>query len=77
MLQAKFSVKESQAQFLSKYKDYGFKDKSAMLRAAIDQLKRELELEHLKQSADLYSEIYSADDDLQKLTETAKSGWPE
>jgi uncharacterized tellurite resistance protein B-like protein len=77
MLQAKFSVKESQAQFLSKYKKYGFKDKSAMLRAAIDQLKRELELEHLKQSADLYSEIYSADDDLQKLTETAISGWPE
>ena len=48
-----------------------------MLRAAIDQLKRELELEQLKQSADLYSEIYSADDDLQALTDTAKSGWPE
>jgi hypothetical protein len=48
-----------------------------MLRAAIDQLKRELELEHLKQSADLYSEIYSADNDLQELTETAISGWPE
>jgi uncharacterized tellurite resistance protein B-like protein len=77
MLQAKFSVKESQAQFLSKYKDYGFKDKSSMLRTAIDQLKRELELEQLKQSADLYSEIYSADDDLQELTDTAKSGWPE
>jgi uncharacterized tellurite resistance protein B-like protein len=77
MLQAKFSVKESQARFLSKYKEHGFKDKSAMLRAAIDQLKRELELEHLKQSADLYSEIYSADDDLQELTDTAKSGWPE
>jgi uncharacterized tellurite resistance protein B-like protein len=76
MLQAKFSVKESQAQFLSKYKDYGFKDKSSMLRTAIDQLKRELELEQLKQSADLYSEIYSADDDLQELTDTAKSGWP-
>jgi uncharacterized tellurite resistance protein B-like protein len=77
MLQAKFSVKESQARFLSKYKEYGFKDKSSMLRAAIDQLKRELELEHLKQSADLYSEIYSADDDLQKLAETAISEWPE
>ena len=77
MLQAKFSVKESQARFLSKYKEYGFKDKSSMLRSAIDQLKRELELEHLKQSADLYSEIYSADVDLQELTETAISEWPE
>jgi hypothetical protein len=77
MLQAKFSVKESQARFLSRYKEYGFKDKSSMLRAAIDQLKKELELEQLKQSADLYSEIYSEEDDLKELTETAISGWPE
>lgn len=76
-MQAKFNVKESQAEFLSRYKEYGFKDKSSMLRAAIDHLKRELELEHLKQSADLYSEIYSEDDDLKTLTETAISGWPE
>lgn len=77
MLQAKFSVKESQARFLSRYKEYGFKDKSSMLRAAIDQLKKELELEQLKQSADLYSEIYSEEDDLKELSETAISGWPE
>lgn len=76
-MQAKFNVKESQAEFLSRYKEYGFKDKSSMLRAAIDHLKRELELEHLKQSADLYSEIYSEDDELKALTETAISGWPE
>lgn len=76
-MQAKFNVKESQAEFLSRYKEYGFKDKSSMLRAAIDHLKRELELEHLKKSADLYSEIYSEDDDLKTLTETAISGWPE
>jgi hypothetical protein len=77
MLQAKFSVKESQARFLSRYKEFGFKDKSSMLRAAIDELKKELELEQLKKSADLYSELYSEDDDLKELTETAISGWPE
>ena len=54
MLQAKFSVKESQARFLSKYKDYGFKDKSTMLRIAIDQFKKNLELEQLKLSAEKY-----------------------
>ena len=47
MLQAKFSVKESQARFLNRYKDYGFKDKSTMLRVAIDQFKKTLELEQL------------------------------
>ena len=77
MLQAKFSVKESQAQFLSRYKDYGFKDKSTMLRAAIDQFKKNLELEQLKQSADLYAEDYSEDNDLKELAETALDGWPE
>jgi hypothetical protein len=77
MLQAKFSVKESQARFLSRYKDYGFKDKSTMLRVAIDQLKKSLELEQLKHSADLYPENYSEDGDLKELTETALDGWPE
>ena len=76
MLQAKFSVRESQAKFLSNYKKYGFKDKSAMLRAAIDQLQKRIDREHLKQSADLYAEIYSKDDDLQEITESALNGWP-
>jgi hypothetical protein len=77
MLQAKFSVKESQARFLSRYKEYGFKDKSSMLRVAIDLFKKNLEIEQLKQSADLYSEIYSEDKDLKSLSETALDGWPE
>jgi hypothetical protein len=76
MLQAKFSVKETQAHFLSNFKAYGFKDKSSMLRAAIDHFKKEMELESLRNSADLYSEIYFEDDDLKELTETAIIGWP-
>ena len=48
-----------------------------MLRAAIDHFKKEIELESLRKSADLYSEIYSEDDDLKELTEIAITGWPE
>ncbi len=77
MLQAKFSVEEAQARFLNNYKEYGFKDKSSMLRAAISHFKKEFELKRLKESADLYSEIYSKDMDLKELTETAATGWPE
>jgi hypothetical protein len=62
---------------LSRYEEYGFKDKSSMLRVAIDLFKKNLELEQLKQSADLYSEIYSEDKDLKLLSETALDGWPE
>jgi hypothetical protein len=76
MLQAKFSVEEVQANFLSKFKSYGYKDKSSMLRAAIELFKKELELESLKKSADLYSEIYNEDDDHKNLTEAAINGWP-
>jgi hypothetical protein len=77
MLQAKFSLKEPQAQFLKKYKSYGFKDKSSMIRAAIEQLKKELELERLRESADLYSELYAENNDLKEITEAAINGWPE
>ena len=77
MLQAKFSLEEPQARFLNKYKTYGFKDKSAMIRAAIEQLKKELELERLRESADLYSELYAEDNDLKEITEAAINGWPE
>ncbi len=77
MLQAKFSVEKDQARFLNNYKAYGFKDKSSMLRAAINHFKKEFEFERLKKSADLYSEIYSEDKDLRELTEIAATGWPE
>jgi len=77
MLQAKFSVKEEQARFLSKYRTFGFKDKSSLVRAAIEHFKKELELKRLRESANLYSEIYAEDDDLKELTESAIKGWPE
>lgn len=77
MIQAKFSVKETQARFLNDYKTYGFKDKSSMLREALDNFKKRLEIERLKQSADLYAEIYAEDEELKDLTETAIAGWPE
>ncbi|MBW2741098.1 MAG: hypothetical protein JRE64_20150 [Deltaproteobacteria bacterium] len=77
MQQAKFSVKEAQVLFLNNFKTYGFKDKSSMIRTAIDHFKNKLELESLRKSAELYSEIYSENDNLKELTETAVSGWPE
>jgi len=77
ILQAKFSVEEQQARFLNDYKIHGFKDKSSMLRAAINHFKKGFELKRLKESADLYSEIYSEDKDLKELTKSAAVGWPE
>jgi hypothetical protein len=77
MQQAKFSLEEEQVNFLNSFKTYGFRDKSSLIRTAIDNLRNKLELENLKQSAELYSEIYSEDESLKDLTETALTGWPE
>jgi hypothetical protein len=75
--QAKFSLTFSLIEFLNNYKRYGFKDKSSMVRAALLRLKEELELQNLKQSANLYAEIYAEETELQELTETAIQDWPE
>lgn len=41
------------------------------------ELKVEIEQENLRQSADLYAELYAEDDELQELTQAAVMGWPD
>ena len=77
MQQAKFSVEESQLEFLNNHSGFGFKDKSSMVRTALDLLKRELEKQKLRKSADLYAEIYEQNSDLSELTDSALAEWPE
>lgn len=77
MHQAKFSLTPPLIEFLSHYKQYGFKDKSSMVQAALFELKKEIEEQNLKESADLYAEIYAEETELQELTEAATTGWPE
>ncbi|MBT4500770.1 MAG: hypothetical protein HOC74_23770 [Gemmatimonadetes bacterium] len=77
MLQAKFSLTEEQVDFLNQHKKHGFKDKSAMARAAIKRLQEELEHQRLRESADLYSEVYAEDSELREWTEAAAEDWPE
>lgn len=77
MLQTKFSLKKSQQLFLSQYRQYGFKDKSAMIRAALVRLQRELETQTLRESADLYATLYEEDQELQEWTESAVLEWSE
>lgn len=76
-MKAKFNLKECHLDFLSRQKEYGFKDKSTVIRAALDRLKRELEMEKLTESADLYAELYASDAALKELTESAITGWPD
>jgi Arc/MetJ-type ribon-helix-helix transcriptional regulator len=76
MIQAKFSLEESHIQFLEQYKRYGFKDKSDVVRTALDRLYTELAQQRLSESADLYAEVYADDDETQEWTDAALSEWP-
>ncbi len=77
MQQAKISLTPPLVEFLDHHRQYGFKDKSSMVQSALLQLKEEYDRRDLELSADLYAETYDEDPELQQLTQTAISGWPE
>ncbi|MCG3158582.1 MAG: hypothetical protein DKINENOH_05226 [bacterium] len=77
MIQAKFSLEENHVNFLNLFKKYGFKDKSAVIRTALERLEKELEMEKLKSSAEMYASLYESDRELQDLTNSAITEWPE
>jgi hypothetical protein len=77
MRQTKFSCKEDEVEFLSNYKEYGFKDKSAMVRESLNLLREKLESQRLRESAELYAETYAEDSELRALTDAALKEWPE
>ena len=76
MAQAKFTIDQSHIDFLEQFKDRGFKDKSEIVRLALDRLAQELERQELIQSADSYAELYREDEELQQLTNAASMSWP-
>jgi Arc/MetJ-type ribon-helix-helix transcriptional regulator len=76
MTQAKFTLAQSHIDFLEQFKDRGFKDKSSIVRLALDRLSQELERQELAQSADLYAQLYRQDEELQQLTDAASADWP-
>jgi Arc/MetJ-type ribon-helix-helix transcriptional regulator len=77
MAQNMFSLDETHLQFLERFNQYGFKDKSELVRTALNRLRSELELQQLQESAQLYSKVYEDDLQTQGLTEWALLGWPE
>lgn len=76
MIQAKFSLKETHIQFIEQCKQYGFKDKSDVVRTALDRLAAELAQQRLSASADLYAESYEEDTETKEWTGDALSAWP-
>lgn len=76
MKQAKFSLTESQVSFIEEYRIYGFKDKSEMVRNALERFREVLFLQDLKRSAQIYAELYEADDEAQSWVDAGVRDWP-
>ena len=76
MFQAKFSLKEPQMLFIEQCKRFGFKDRSEVVRTALDRLYVELIQQRLSESAELYAEIYEDDEDVHEWMNAALSEWP-
>jgi Arc/MetJ-type ribon-helix-helix transcriptional regulator len=76
MIPTKVTLEQSQIDFLAQFKTLGFKDKSSLVRSALNQLQQQIQKQELERSADLYAEIYEEDEDLQQLTALAGNDWP-
>ena len=77
MLQTKISLEEAQIAFLSNHRQLGFRDRSALVRAALESMRTNLDRQRLEVSATLYAEAYCDDPDLRQLTDAALAEWPE
>lgn len=77
MHQVKVSLSDEQVEFLGRHRSHGFRDRSELVRAALEGYRREVERRELEESADLYLEIYDQDQVLKSWTEDAARNWPE
>lgn len=76
MQQAKISLDENHIKILNKYQELGFKDRSSLVRSALDDFIKSVEKQKLAKSAKLYAEIYKEDSELRDLTNSAIEDWP-
>jgi len=76
MVQVKISVTDEQHAFLERHRRLGFRDRSAMVREALERLRAERELCELHESAALYADTYEHDEELRELTAAAAKEWP-
>jgi Arc/MetJ-type ribon-helix-helix transcriptional regulator len=77
MPQAKITLSQSQIEFINRHEALGFPDRSALVREALNQMQARLAQERLAESARLYAEVYTEEEELQDLTEAALEDWPQ
>ncbi|QQS28663.1 MAG: hypothetical protein IPM47_17715 [Sphingobacteriales bacterium] len=75
-IERKIKIEEEQIKFIENYSDYGFHNMDEMIVRALELLKQQLEMEIvLAQSADLYADMYEADEETKDWTASAIKDW--
>lgn len=77
MIQARPSVTDERIAFLARREQFGFGDKSQVVRAALDLVQTNLLRRQIEKSAEIYAEIYAEDDETRMMTAAAQLDWPE
>jgi len=76
MEQVKFTLHKAQIDFVKGHRTHGYKDRSSMVRAALDHLRASMDRKRLRESAALYAADYTSDSELNELAEQALADWP-
>ncbi len=76
MKQVKIGLDESHINFRAQFKHLGFRDKSEMVRFALERYLTEITEQRLRESALLYAQIYEEDVETREWTEADTSEWP-
>jgi Arc/MetJ-type ribon-helix-helix transcriptional regulator len=64
MVAIKLSLTDAQFAFLNQHTELGYASRSALIRDAIDRMRREIEHQRLEESAKIYEELYASDPDI-------------
>ena len=76
MKQVKVGLDESHVKLLEQFKCFGFKDKSEMVRFALDLYVKDMANRRLRESAALYAQVYEEDAETREWTQANTVEWP-
>ena len=76
MHQIKLSLQDSQVEFLGRHQAYGFRDRSELVRKALEVFQREIEQKELEESARLYARLYEEDREAKQWVASSAEDWP-
>jgi len=76
MKQVKVGLNESHVKLLEQFKRFGFKDKSEMVRFALDLYVKDMANRRLRESVALYAQVYEEDVETREWMKANTAEWP-